>query len=225
MRVSHVALCSVAGMLAVGGSVYIATPAGLARVEADAGRPPAPLETHGPAEEDGTASDADAEQGACCRTGEETVCEAARDLAFSDRLACHPCQAGQKQVLDPAREWSMWLQLLDDGPRIVPCARLGAREVCTGVTLGSQQSRGLRVTIDDIQQGHLIIRLAAPQQTEAIPDLVGPARIEGARGQGSLLSTALCEGANLHVTVADETGPHDVTVKVYLVRPRQDDVR
>jgi len=119
----------------------------------------------------------------------------------------------------------MWLQVLEDGPRIVPCARLGAHEVCTGVTLGSQQSRGLGITIDDIQQGRLIFRLVAPQQIEPIPDLEGPARIGGGPVRSSLLSPALCEGAKLHMTVPNEAGPQDVTVKVYLVRPREDDVQ
>jgi hypothetical protein len=41
----------------------------------------------------------------------------------------------------------------------------------------------------------------------------------------ALISLALCEGAKLHVTVPDEAGPHDVAVKVYLVRPREDDIR
>ena len=119
----------------------------------------------------------------------------------------------------------MWLQLLEDGPRFVPCARLGAREVCAGVTLGSQQSRGLRITIDDIHQGRLTFRLVAPQQSEPIPDWEGPARIRGGPGHSSLLSPALCEGAKLHMTVTDEAVPHDVAVKVHLVRPREDDVR
>lgn len=120
----------------------------------------------------------------------------------------------------------MWLQRAEDGPRIVPCARVGEREVCAGITLGTQQSRGIRITIDDIQQGRLLFRLVAPQQSgEQIADVEGPARIEGALGSRSLLSPALCEGATLHVTVRDEAGSRDVPVNVYLVRPREDDVR
>jgi hypothetical protein len=214
-------------MLVVGGSVYLATPAGPGRLEADAGGPPpAPSEEPPPPPSPVVdASEADVDLGACCRAGSETECETARALPFSDGLTCHTCKTGEKRVLDPKREWSMWLQLLEDGPRIVPCARLGAREVCAGVTLGTQQSRGLRITIDDIQQGRLIFKLVAPQQVEPIPDLEGPARIGGGPGRSSLLSPALCEGAKLHVTVPDEAGPHDVAVKVYLVRPREDDVR
>lgn len=120
----------------------------------------------------------------------------------------------------------MWLQLVDDGPRIVPCAQLGEREVCAGVTLGTQQSRGLRITIGDIQQGRLFFRLVAPQPSgEEIPDVKGPAHIEGTWGGRSLLSPALCEGVRLHLTVSDEAGSRDVPVKVYLVTPRADDVR
>ena len=216
-------------MLIAVGSVYVATSPRPASVVTDAGRPPpVPFDESERVNEAGppssailAASDAPADLGACCRAGSEAVCAAARELPFSDGLACHTCRAGEKRPLPSNQEWSMWLEGLDDGPNVVPCARLRGQEVCAGATLGTQQKRGLRVTIDDIQQGRLSMTLVAPQRGEEIPPLNGTARIEGER----LLSPALCEGAKLRVRVADEGRTRDVAVKVYLVKPREDDVR
>ncbi len=126
-------------------------------------------------------------------------------------------------MLDPKDPWSLWLGPLDTEDARFPCARLGAREVCAGMTLGSQQRQGLRLTIEDIQQGRVVLSLVAHQQPD-VPVLKGTARIAGERGGDALLSPALCEGAKLHVRVSDGGGTRDVAVKVYLVRPRPDDI-
>jgi hypothetical protein len=163
-----------------------------------------------------------APEGPCCRAGSEAACGAARDFEFSDRMSCPPCEGSRREVLDPKREWSMWLRLIEDGARTSPCASLGDRTVCAGITLGTQQRHGLRITIEDIQQGRLFLSLSDPQSQD-VSVLQGQARIEG----GRFLSSALCEGEKLHMTVPDENigGTRDVTVRVYLVNPREDDVR
>lgn len=221
MRVSYVAWGSIAGMLVVGGLVYGLTPPRQVRSPIDAGPPPqTPLNVPRPSD----SAQVSPEITPCCRTGAEALCAAARELAFSDKRACNPCQAGEKQVLDPQSEWSLWLQSPKDEPSFVPCAQLGGHEVCAGNSLGTQQSHGLRVKLEDIQQKRLRIKLIAPPGTDT-SDQEGVARIEGDRGSNALLSTALCEGVKLYVAVPDDGGSRDARVKVYLVKPKDDDIR